>query len=253
MSDSKNNTAWEQLFAKHNIVENVLSKGHYIISSSDINKFREARLMTKFDHESQLPRLFSKNNLSILPISRGSYIISTFEAFKQFDSEEIPVTKIDFPYFLESLNYKEINSEATAINCAFVSGMLADFISDIDLNPTVSGRMSSQSFKFNINCSNTILNISVENSQIEIDGGYESTHALNLIEAKNYISKDFLIRQLYYPFRLWSSRITKKIRNIFLTYTNGIFHFREYKFTDVNHYNSLRLVNQKKYIFKEAL
>jgi hypothetical protein len=252
MSNSKNDNAWEQIFSTHKIVEQISKTGHTFISSTDINKFREARLMTKFDHKSQLPKLFVENNLAILPVSRGGYVISNFETFHDFEEDESEVKKIDFPNFLESLNYRDITSEATAINCAFVSQILNDFTGEEELFPTVSGRMSSSSFNFGINSSTGLLNINVENSQVEIDGGYEGTNSLNLIEAKNYLSNDFLVRQLYYPYKLWANKIEKKVRPIFLTYTNGIFHLREYAFEDLNHYNSLKLIQQRKYAVQEG-
>ena len=112
--------------------------------------------------------------------------------------------------------------------------------------------MSSSSFDFQINDSKGLFDVSVENSQVEIDGGYEGDYSLNLIEAKNYISNDFLVRQLYYPFKLWSNKITKQVRPIFLTYTNGIFHLREYTFENPEHYNSLKLVKQKKYVIQDS-
>jgi hypothetical protein len=252
MIKSKNDIAWEQIFDKHKIIETVIKEGHIKISSTDINKFREARLMTKFDHKSQLPKLFADNNFSILPTSRGGYIIGTFDTFCDFNTNDVEVTKIDFPTFLESLDYKDITGEATAINCAFVSKILHDFTDEDNLFPTVSGRMSSSSFDFNINSSKGLFKVNVGNSQIEIDGGYEGDNSLNLIEAKNYISDDFLVRQLYYPYKLWNNKITKQVRPIFLTYTNGIFHLREYIFTNINHYNSLVLVKQKKYAVQDG-
>lgn len=253
MGKSKNDLAWKQLFDKHDILEKISTSGHLILSSSEINVFREARLMTKFDHKSQLPKLFSDNNLSILPTSRGGYVIGTFDAFFDFDKEDnIPIEKMEFPSFLESLNHREITSEATAINCAFVSKILQNFTGEQNLLPTVSGRMSSSSFDFKINDSKGLFNVSVGNSQIEIDGGYEGDNSLNLIEAKNYISDDFLVRQLYYPYKLWSNKISKQVRPIFLTYTNGIFHLREYEFENPDHYNSLKLINQKKYTVEDS-
>ena len=252
MSKSKNDIAWEQVFDKHKIIEKVSLDGHISISSTDINKFREARLMTKFDHKSQLPKLFSDNNFSILPTSRGGYVIGTFDTFFDFNTDDIDISKIEFPTFLESLDYNDITSEATAINCAFVTKILHDFTGEDNLFPTVSGRMSSSSFDFNINSSKGLFKVSVGNSQIEIDGGYEGDNSLNLIEAKNYISDDFLVRQLYYPYKLWNNKISKQVRPIFLTYTNGIFHLREYTFANVNHYNSLVLVKQKKYAVQEG-
>lgn len=252
MSDTKNDLAWKELFEKHKIIENVEKEGHFFINSKYINFFREARLMTKFDYKSQLPELFAKNDFSILPISRGGYIISTFNTFQDFDNNEVEVNKIDFPHYIESIDYNNITSESTALNCAYISGIIENFTEDEQIKPAVNGRMSSLSFDFNINAKKGLLNVNVENSQIEIDGGYEGINSLSLIEAKNPLSKDFLVRQLYYPYKLWSNKITKNVRPLFLTYTNGIFHFREYAFEDPNHYNSLSLIRQKKYIIREG-
>lgn len=252
MGKSKNDTAWEKLFQEHNILQNIISHGHTYINSVDINKHREARLMTKFDHKSQLPELFIEHGLSILPISRGGYIIGKFEAFHKFNKDDVEITKVSFPSFLESLDYGEITSEATAINCAFVSEILHDFTGENKLYPTVSGRMSSSSFDFTIDSIQGFYKINVGNSQVEIDGGYEGSNSLTLIEAKNYPSEDFLIRQLFYPYKLWTNKIAKKVRPVFLTYTNGIFHLREYTFEDIAHYNSIRLVKQKKYAVYEG-
>ena len=149
---------------------------------------------------------------------------------------------------LESINYDNITSESTAINCAYVTGIIQEFVGDEQLQPTVSGRMSSLNFNFNIKTIRDDINIEVNNSQIEIDGGYEGAEFLSLIEAKNSISSDFLVRQLFYPYKLWTDKVTKKVKTIFLTYSNGVFHFREYLFEDPNLYNSLVLVKEKKYV-----
>ncbi|MDR0438569.1 MAG: transcriptional regulator [Bacteroidales bacterium] len=247
MNKTKNDVCWEQLFEKHKILEKVLSTGSVSISATEINKVREARLMTKFDHRSQLPKIFADNNLSILPTSRGNYIIGNFDTFCDFDTKnDVNVIKIDTP-FLESLDYEDITNEATALNGAFTAKLFQDFIGEKNLTPTVSGRMSSSAFNFSINYKKDTIKIEVNNSQIEIDGGYEGDNSLILIEAKNYISNDFLIRQLYYPYKLWVNKVKKKVRPIFLTYTNGVFHLREYTFDSIDHYNSLRLIKQKKY------
>lgn len=252
MSNSKNEIAWNKLFEKYKISEKVNLEGSYEIGASAINEFREARLMTKFDYKSQLPEIFAKNNLSILPISRGSYVISDFETFLDFESNEVEISKIDFPNYLESIDFNNITSESTALNCAYVSGIIEDFVQDEQLKPTVNGRMSSLTFDFTINSTKSLLNIHVNNSQIEIDGGYEGVESLNLIEAKNSISKDFLVRQIFYPFKSWENKVAKKIRPLFLTYSNGIFHFREYVFEDPTYYNSLKLIREKKYAIRDG-
>lgn len=246
---TKNDRAWNNLFDKYNIMEHVEHRGFFEIKSVQINEFREARLMTKFDHSINLPKLFSDNNLAILPVTRGSYIISKFEAYKKFEQLDNEVIRASFPEYIESIDYENITSEAMAINCAYISNIIADFLDDEELLPTVSGRMSSDCFSFNIKniSSNSNVTVNVRNSQMEIDGGFEGIRQLALIEAKNFISDDFLIRQLYYPYRLWSNTISKSITPVFLVYTNGIFNLYKYKFQDPGNYNSLILVKQKNY------
>ncbi len=252
--NSLNDLAWEKLFIKHKIIESVTSKGFFEINANEIKVFREPRLMTKFDHKEQLPDIFAKNKFSILPIRRGSYVISDIETFFSFNKDKTSITEIPFPNHIQSIDYNQITSEALALNCAFITGMIQDFTGDNGLMPTLSGRMSSKNFDFKINRTNKkLLKIHVENSQLEIDGGYEGDEFLTLIEAKNVIAPDFMIRQLYYPFRLWSDKISKKIKNVFLTYSNGIFHFREYEFIDSKFYNSIQLVRSKKYSIQDTV
>lgn len=246
---TKNDRAWLQLFSKHNILEHIDRSGYFEISANQINEYREARLMTKFDHRINLPKLFSDNNLSILPVTRGNYMISKFEAYMEFEQCDNEIIRATFPEYIESIDYENITSEAMAINCAFVSNIITDFLEDEELLPTVSGRMSSDSFSFYMrnSSSNSNMMVNVVNSQLEIDGGYEGIKQLALIEAKNFISDDFIIRQLYYPYRLWCNKVSKKIKPIFLVYTNGIFNLYEYEFQAPDIYNSLVLVKQKNY------
>ena len=252
MSKSKNDIAWQQLFEKYRIAETIEKEGRYNITSTTINEFREARLMTKFDYKSQLPNIFKAHQLSILPTARGRYVIANFETFQDFENNEIPITKINFPTYLESINFHHITSESTALNCAYIAGIISDFLGEEALKPTVNGRMGSSIFDFLIDSKKGPLKIMVQNAQLEIDGGYEGQHSLSLIEAKNSISKDFLIRQVFYPYKLWAQKIQKPVRSLFLTYTNGVFHFREYILTDPNHYNSLQLLREKKYLLQEG-
>lgn len=247
---TKNDSAWEKLFDKYKIIENINKDGKFIINSRSINEFREARLMTKFDHRNNLPILFKENQLSILPITRGDYVIAGFEAYKSLKQyDDVPVEYLTFPEHIQSLDYENITSEATAINCAYLSGIFGHFLEEEALLPTVNGRMSSETFNFDIRHLNDLksINLNVINSQIEIDGGYEGIESLSLIEAKNSISSDFLVRQLYYPFRLWENKITKEVKSIFLIYTNGIFQLYEYQFEDPQNYNSLVLIKHKRY------
>ena len=204
--------------------------------------------MTKFDHEVNLPRIFADNNLAILPVTRGDYVISQFSAYQKFDppSEEFHTVRV--PAHIQSLMPKYLVSEAIALNCAHACGILNDFLEDDVLVPTVSGRMSSGRFEFHINAGTGQQTLAVNNSQIEIDAAYEGINYLSLFEAKRDISDDFLIRQLYYPFRVWNRRVTKAVKPVFLIFSNGVFYLYQYEFLTPNNYNSLHLVKQKNYI-----
>ena len=243
-----NDAAWESLFDKYHILDEIDRNGQFVISANQIKEFREPRLMTKFDHKINLPNIFVANNLSILPITRGDYVISSFSAYKEFEEPTQDVQRISIPAHIQSLMPQFLVSEAIALNCANACGILNDFLEDDELVPTVSGRMSSGSFEFDINTSLGTKNITVSNSQIEIDAAYEGIHYLSLFEAKRDLSDDFLVRQLYYPFRVWSHRVTKTVKPVFLIFSNGMFNLYQYQFEDPQNYNSLILVKQRNYV-----
>lgn len=253
---SLNDKAWEKLFEKYNILNKIASDGVFRISSSQIKEFREPRLMAKFDHTINLPKIFLDNGLAILPITRGDYIISNIRAYHKFEDDgSATINKASLPEYIQSIDPNSLTSETIALNCAVASGIIDDFLEDEDLVSTVSGRMGSGEFNFNISNpeQDTSLNITVKNSQIEIDGAYEGVNGLAIFEAKRDLSEDFLIRQLYYPYRTLSDRVSKKVRPIFLVYSNGIYRIFEYAFEDKNDYNSLVLVKQKNYSIEDTL
>ncbi|NES67298.1 MAG: translation elongation factor [Okeania sp. SIO2D1] len=247
---TKNDVAWERLFEKYQILEEVNKNGFFKIEASQINQERESRLMAKFDHVVNLPEIFKDNFLSILPISRSQYIIGYFHIHLpvKYHSklESIPW---QFPREIETIDYTNLYSESSALLCAFNIGIIDDLVGS-KTKFTVSGRMSTGTFDFYIKNSinNQSYSINVANSQCEIDAGFETDDCLILIEAKNYKVEDFLIRQLYYPYRLWSKKIGKRVVPVLMTYSNDIFSFFIYEFVDILDYNSITLVENKNYV-----
>lgn len=250
---SLNDIAWEKLFIKYDILNQINAQELFKISATQIKEFREPRLMAKFDHTVNLPKIFSDNNLAILPITRGTYVISNFDAYHKFEPDNAPITRVSLPTYIQSLDYNNIPSENIALSCAVAAGIVTEFLQDENIISTVSGRMRSGIFKFNItNSRNSVpCSIQVSNSQIEIDAAYEGLDALALFEAKRDLSEDFLVRQLYYPFRAWQNRLTKPVKSLFLVYSNGIYKLYEYAFQDINNYNSLVLMSQKNYSIED--
>lgn len=254
MNKNLNQLAWQTLFERYRILEEIEKNGIYYISARQIKKEREPRLMAKFDYTINLPYIFQKNKLSILPITRGNYAIAHFDAYHSFEQINQQIHRVNMPSYIQSIDCLQITSESIALNCALASGIIADFTGDVGIMPTVSGRMTSGNFDFNIKsiCSEKKLLIKVKNSQIEIDGAYEGEKYLSLVEAKIDLSDDFLVRQLYYPFRVWQSKITKPVKPIILIYSNGIYHLYEYAFVNKEEYSSLQLIKQKNYAIEDT-
>ena len=147
------NQAWQALIKKYNILEKIKNNGHFIIKSSDIKKFREPRLMAKWDSSDSLPKVLKDNKINILPISRSSYIISDFILYQEIPElvERVTqMTKVDIPEY-ESINIKNINSEANAINVLTISGILDDFLETENNVLTFNGRMGTGIFDFTVN------------------------------------------------------------------------------------------------------
>lgn len=259
MKKGKNDEAWEQLFDKYDILDEIDKNGTFSISSTQINEFREARLMTKFDHSNQLPKIFADNNITILPDARGNYILGKFKIFEDLKYKNLKPIPMKIPDFIQSLDISRITSESSALNIAHMSNMI-DFVMQTKQNEpqsllTLSGRMSSGSLQYNIlNADKKLHKFTVENAQIEIDGSYENLNNIIIVEAKNKIPKDFNIRQLYYPFRMYHNlNTTKDITPVFFTYADDIFAFHIFKFTDVMNYSSIEKVEQINFILNDSL
>ena len=116
----QNDIAWEALFERYDILNQIDMHNHFVISASKIKEFREPRLMAKFDHHINLPPIFANNQLAILPISRGDYIISHFEAYKSFETKSTFISNASLPSHIQSLDPNDIPSEAVAITAIVI-------------------------------------------------------------------------------------------------------------------------------------
>lgn len=250
--------AWQVLIDKYNILTEIYNNGFYKISSSQIKEVKEPRLMAKWDSSEQLPTSLKNNKINVLPDSRSSYVLSDFLLYQELPKlvEHVKnMAKVELPD-LKTIDVNNISSKANAINVLQISGILEDFLeldSDDVLYGTFNGRMSSGKFDFKVDTRREIqLKVDVDKAQIEIDGGFESNHCVVILEAKNVLHEDFHIRQLYYPYRLWESKVDKPIRLIFSIYTNKIFRLMEYRFKEKENYSSIELVRIKNYSLEDT-
>lgn len=250
----KTESAWQALFEKYDIGTRVRENGVFRISAEQIKEFREPRLMAKFDHRKNLPSAFRSQKLGILPVSRGDYLIGQFDLFKPLPKPDIRPFRANFPVWLESISPNTITSESVALNCALAAGILHRFLKEETLCPTLSGRMGSKPFSFFIGGAGGSRQIAVDAAQIEIDAVYEGEDSITIFEAKMNLAEDFIIRQLYYPYRhLLSLGFSKRIRTVFLTYSGGVFDLAEYGFDDNANYNSAHLLHHERHALSEGV
>lgn len=251
---SKNNKAWNYLFVKYDIINEIEKNSFFEITAEQIKESgREPRLMTKFDSSENLPTIFAENNLTILPIKRGSYIIGKFKNYQSVElNNDIDVETKYLPDYISTIDYSNITSEAISLNSAYISGMIEDIIGE-EVVPTIQGRMGTGGFNYQISLKDSNkFEINVENSQMEIDGSYEGISKFVIFEVKNHYMKDFIIRQLYYPYKVWKKITNKEIIPIMLIKHDNIFNFFIYEFLDENNYNSINSKKIKRYILDEV-
>ena len=246
--------AWNELFKKYNILAEINKNGFFKISADQIREYKEPRLMAKWDSSEKLPKPFSKYSINILPISRGEYILGKFKLYSpipELGEKETEMQKVEVPHY-ETIDIENITSEANAINVLMISKILDDFLGEDSNVATFNGRMGTGKFSFWVDTSAQPLNIDVKNAQCEIDAGMENINSVVILEAKNVIHPDFHIRQLYYPYRLWETKVTKPIRLVFSIYYNQIFRLFEYAFKEKDNYSSIYLVREKNYSLQDT-
>ena len=229
--------AWESI-----PVEGELS----LITADQVRELsgREPRLMMKFDHSALLPPKLKQHGAFILPLKNGLYAILQGQGYHHPEPCPPP---IEFPrQTVFQLGTTETGlSEMQYLDQAYNSGILAHFLSEPVLYPTIRGRKRSPQFCFH----HGKHELDVAGVQVEIDGGFEGRHSVTVVEAKIGECEDFHLRQLYYPFRFWSSQTTKRVRPVFFTYSPNekLYRLREYLFEPAETYGPPQLVKAAAY------
>ena len=207
-----NDAAWEQVFSKLPVIAQVKKVGYFDIKASELKSAanREPRHLAKIDYESNRPSVFVENELNVLAISNSSYRIGSFNPFfklPDWNLESIVPVSLQPSADLETLSTREISSENAVIYSAYSSRMIEHFCEE-EVVPTVSGRMRTNKFSFQVDSyEHKAQNIEVNGAQIEIDAGFEGKRSFHIFEVKNSISSSFNLRQVYYPYAMWREAI----------------------------------------------
>ncbi len=243
---------WENLFEKYKISETIQQNGFFPISRNQLAEAEKSRM--SFLYRECLPEIFRKNHLALLPIEQEKFILAPVQAYHQFTLDYPEINHFSMPEYLESMNHQHIHHQQTALFCALASGIIADFVEDEGLLPVYSDEIESERFSFEIaeNNSRNRREIYVENAPFQPDAFCEGKKYLSLIQASRFLTDNFLIGYLYYPYRVWQAKVRKKVKSILLVYTNGIYHLYEFRFNDPYSYNSISLVKQKRYSLERS-
>lgn len=207
---------------------------------------KEPRLMAKMDNTGDVPPVFKRHGYFLLSVGNKGYAIVRGNGFKQLEAvspepEEF-TSRIKFNLTTSSRG----TSEMQYLDYCANAGLIEHVIGDGTLYPSIRGREGSGSFSFNVDANR----IDMVSAQIEVDLGLEGENKIVLIEAKSKTPEDFIIRQLYYPYRRFKNLSPDKvIVPVFFTYDFALssYNFWVYKFLDDNDYNSIQLVSKSSY------
>jgi len=219
--------SWENIFKAYNILDRIAKEGYVTISADEIKAVdgKEPRNLTKIDFREKLPHIMQEHDLSILAVKNGLYKIAKNDPFIDVAKEiQNEIEEIEVPKNLLTIDPFNIKSESGALDIAAISGMLTKVFEE-EAKLSIRGRLRGD---LDFSLGDTHYNVA--GVQIEVDGGYETSSAVHLIEAKIGYTNNINIRQLLYPQLYWEQHLQgKKSLKSYLFYLQGdIFRFIPY-------------------------
>lgn len=248
--------SWEKIFSDYKIYEHDFDKEPFGITATQIKRScqdfketgeKEVRILCKQDTREDRPEIFRKMGLFLLPVVNKKYVIIKGEGYVDIPpvqkTEEIYLSKLTFKLDTSLIG----NSEMQHLDFAYASSLIRSFMKDDSLVLTIRGRKYTPEFSFKVG-QNVI---KVKSVQTEVDAGYEGKNQVVLIEAKNTSAKNVIIRQLYYPYRQWQAHTSKPVITLFFESTGDSYSMWQFRFKDIDNYNSIELVKSGRFIIKQ--
>ncbi len=248
-----NNSSWAKIFEDYSILDHNFNKSPFYISAEDIKKAcqnfkkvaeKEVRILCKQDTREDRPEVFIDNDLFLLPVKNGFYVIVNGEGYVDIpnitSAEKTYTSKLDFKLETSLIG----NSEMQHLDFAYASSLIRTFMNDQSLVLTIRGRKYTPNFSFNVGTQR----INVSSVQTEVDAGFEGRDKIVLIEAKNSLTDNTIIRQLFYPYKQWQLHTEKEVFTLFFEKRGNHYLIWQYGFTNENNYNSIKLIKSARYI-----
>lgn len=206
---------------------------------------REPRLVCSMDSRHSVPEVLQQRGLFVLPVRNGVYRLVEGKGYEELPSiDGSPETWAHSLWF--NFATREGSGEDPHLLYTYNTGLLSEFTGVDSLYQTSVGRRRSTRFEFKVGPSRPL---TVEGVQFQVDGLFESSDEIIVVEAKVGAREDFLIRQLYYPYRHYDEETTKGVRTVFFVYDedSDIYNFWDYHFNDPYDYASVELQGARKF------
>lgn len=234
--------AWEKLVAERVDTNRDLA----VLTKSDIESVtgNELRLMAKMDSSADVPVALRRHGYFILPIKNGEYVLVRGNGFHTLENLPEPPTvfrpQLDFDLMTLSVG----DSEMQHLDYCYQIGLFEKFAGVAGLRQTIRGRKRMPPIDFSIGRLGPIhVHAGV---QVEVDSGCEGRDDIVLIEGKGGQPPDFIVRQLFYPYRKWRHEIPQKRIHPWFFCSHEVagrrlYRFWEYAFANDAQYQSLTL------------
>ena len=203
--------------------------------------------MTKFDARGARPEVLRQHGLFLLPETNGTYLLLREDGYCDLPAVapgRVEEFEARYPFPLVSL--RDATSEMSQLDRLFQCDLIGRVVGAEQIYATIRGRRFAPHFDYSVG---DLGQFSARGIQYEVDQGYETRDEIILFEAKNTTPDNFLIRQIYFPFRVYLDRFGKRVRLFFFNYnaTTGINSFHEYRFADPLQYRSIEICRSQHY------
>jgi hypothetical protein len=246
------NESWNKIFQDYNIFSHDFDHAPFSIIAEQIKRAcqdftevgqKEVRILCKQDSREDRPEVFIERDLFLLPTKNGEYVIVKGEGYVDIPeietTKELYVSQLDFHLDTSLVG----NSEMQHLDFAYAASLIRTFMGDNSLVLTIRGRKYTPKFSFNVGPHL----INVRSVQTEVDAGYEGRTQVVLVEAKSSSARNVIIRQLYYPFRQWQNCTKKQVVTLFFQKIGETYSIWNFRFNDIEYYNSIELVNSGRF------
>ncbi len=240
--------AWSFLFDELSIIDNINEHGFFNITSKKIKDLtgQEPRIICKQDSTKQIPIILRENSVNLLAIKNGEYLLFKDPGYKGYinlDYKDISPKYLNYQENkFKTLRIDELTTEKKAFKFAAINGLLESSFNE-KLFESVSDRFYCSPFTLNLGDNK----FNVKSVQIEIDALYEGNDDIFIFELKNTTSDDFNIRQLYYPYQHFISKLEETPKTTLIQFSNGIYYLTKIQFTE-NYYN-YEIISNEAFVF----